>query len=103
MDTARFSERDGAPQRFAIECQLDAASLRLGIAVGRHKKLTDALFHLCWLYRMTQHPAPGTVMRHPLSLQMQELTQFTTAQFGPMSHATAALLACQFGEHSDHA
>src|SRR2546428_7517564 len=102
MDATRFSQWDGSPQRFAIQCQLDPASLRLGIALCSHKKLTEEVFHLRWLHRMTQDPAPGTVVRHLLSLQMEELTQFTTAQFRPMGHASAAILACQFGEHTDH-
>ena len=102
MDAARLAERDGPTPRFAIQCKLDAASLRLGVALCGHKKLTDELFHLRWLHCVTQDPAPGTVVRHPLSLQMEELTQFTTSQFRPIGHATEAHLPCQFGEHTDH-
>jgi hypothetical protein len=61
--------------RFAIQCKLDPASLWLGIALCRHKKLTDEVFHLGWLHRMTQDSAPGTAVRHPLSLKMEELTR----------------------------
>jgi len=48
-----------------------AGALRLGIALVRHKKLTDELFDLRCLHRMTQHPAPGTVVRHPLALELK--------------------------------
>jgi len=51
---------------------------------------------------MAQYPAPGTVMRHALAFEMEELTQFTGAQLGPMTHPTTTILPCQFGQHPDH-
>src|SRR5947209_5788928 len=41
-------------------------------------------------------------MGHALSFEMEELTQFMPAQFGPMSHPTTAILTCQFCQNSDH-
>src|SRR5260370_32127761 len=48
-----------------------------------------------------QDPAPGTIVRHFLSLEMEELTQLTAVQFRPMGHATTAILTRQFDEQSN--
>jgi len=50
---------------------------------------------------MAQDPAPGTIVRHFLSLEMEQVTQFTAPQFRPMGHATTAILTRQFGEQSN--
>src|SRR2546426_4517540 len=50
---------------------------------------------------MPQDSAPGAIVWHFLSLEMEELTQFTVTQFRPMSHATTAILSRQFGEQSN--
>jgi hypothetical protein len=51
---------------------------------------------------MTQHPAPGTVVRHFLALEMKKLAQFMCAQLGPMRHGTTAILTSQFRQDPTH-
>src|SRR5258708_3599356 len=75
MDPAAGSQGDLSPQGFAIQRQLQAASLALRPPDCPEKKLTKHVLHLCWLNRMTQDPAPGTVVRHALSLEVEELTR----------------------------
>src|SRR5713101_3367310 len=102
MDPAAGSQGDRPPQGFAIQRQLQAASLALRPPDCPEKKLTEHVLHLCWLNRMTQDPAPGTVVRHALSLEVEESTQFMGAQFGPVCHRTTTILTSQFRQHPDH-
>ena len=46
MDAARLAERDGPTPRFAIQCKLDAASLRLGVALCGHDGRRGHIYHL---------------------------------------------------------
>src|SRR2546423_2166128 len=81
---------------------MQAASLGLRPLGCLEKELTEHLLHFCWLNRITQDPAPRTVVWHSLSLEVEELTQFMGTQFGPVSHRTTAILTCQFRQYSDH-
>src|SRR5258706_8051126 len=67
MHPFRFPQRDGSPQRFTINCQLDTAPLVLSGSAGLGKKPANDLFHLVGLHALSQNPAPGTVMRHTFS------------------------------------
>ncbi len=52
------------------------------------------LFHFVRIHALAENPTPGTVVRHPRSLEMEELAQFLCAEFSPMSHATTTILSC---------
>jgi len=72
---------------------VDTASLALSGFGGLCKKPPNDLFHLVWLDTLSENATPRTGVRHALSFEMEELTQFTCSQFGPMSHASAAILS----------
>lgn len=96
MHAFRLSQRDGSSHRFPINGQVHTSSLVMRSSERLCKKRPHALFHLLRISPMAQNPTPGAVMRHALSFEMEELTQFLGAQFGPMSHSTTAILTRQF-------
>ncbi len=101
MNAVALSGRDGVAPRFAIQTPLDAAAFGpLGAFVVR-EELAQDLLDLLWTHRVAQHATPGALVRHRLSLQLEQATHFLLAQSCPMRHGTAAILPRQFGQHSD--
>src|SRR5258708_23581686 len=102
MHPFRFSQGDGSSQRLAIQGKLDASPFRTRRFERVSKKRSHALLYLVWLDSMSQNSTPRAGVWHARSFEMEQFTQFTCSQFGPVSHATAATFTRLFGAHSDH-